>query len=140
VYEATLPGASLLNLKTRNPHHLEEELEKGLSVKILDTLLETLGVDLETLARLLGTGYSTLKTHKRSRSRLTSEQSSKAYRLARIFERAVEVIGAEDEARSWLGDKVLALGKRTPLEAMTTDLGSERVLHLLERLDDGVYS
>jgi putative toxin-antitoxin system antitoxin component (TIGR02293 family) len=140
VYEATLPGASLLKLKARNLQGLEEELERGLPVKTLDTLVEKLGIDLETLASLLGTGFSTLKAHKRSRSRLSPEQSAKAYRLARIFERASEVIGSEDEARGWLGDSVLALGKRTPLQAMTTDLGGERVLHLLERLDDGVFS
>lgn len=140
VDEARLPGALLLGLKARNLQGLEDELDKGLAITVLDTLTETLGIDLATLASLLGTGYSTLKSHKRTKARLTPEQSAKAYRLARLFERTVEVIGSEDDARGWLHNGVLALGKRTPLEAMTNDLGGERVLHLLERLDDGVYS
>jgi putative toxin-antitoxin system antitoxin component (TIGR02293 family) len=140
VYDARLPGASLLGLDVRNLQQLEEELDKGLPIKTLATLMDKAGVDLETLAPVLGTGYSTLRNHRRNRTRLTPEQSAKAYRFARIFERATEVIGSEDDARGWLHEGVLALGKRTPMEAMSSEIGSERVQHLLERLDDGVYS
>jgi putative toxin-antitoxin system antitoxin component (TIGR02293 family) len=140
VYEARLPGTTLLKLKARNLQQLEEALNKGLSIKVLDSLAEKAGVDLKTLASLLGTGYSTLKTHKRTKGRLSPEQSAKAYRFARVVERATEVIGSEEDMRAWLRDPVLALAKRTPLETLTSDLGSERVLQLLERLDDGVYS
>jgi putative toxin-antitoxin system antitoxin component (TIGR02293 family) len=140
VYEATLPGTTLLKLKARNLHQLEEELTKGLNMKALTTLSEKAGTDLKTLASLLGMGYSTLTTLKRTRGRLTPEQSARAYRVARILERAIEVIGSEADVQGWLRDPVLALGKRTPLETMGSAIGSERVLHLLERLDDGVYS
>jgi putative toxin-antitoxin system antitoxin component (TIGR02293 family) len=140
VYDATLPGTSLLKLKAKNLQALESEIDKGLSVKVTDTLTNVLGVSMEGLSGLLGIGYSTLKGKRSEKGRLSPETSSRVYRMARIFERTVEVIGSEKEAKEWLNEPVLALGRRTPLEAMKTDLGCERVEQILERLDDGVYS
>jgi putative toxin-antitoxin system antitoxin component (TIGR02293 family) len=140
VYTARPPGAVLLKLNVANLHELEDALNSGLPIESVETLMNQCGIELTTAAALLGMGYSTLKTYRRNRMRLTPEQSARAYRVARIYERAVAVIGSEVDARAWLAEPVLALGNRTPLAAMTSDLGSERVLHILERLDDGVYS
>jgi putative toxin-antitoxin system antitoxin component (TIGR02293 family) len=138
VFDAVLPGAKLLKLKARNVSQLERELDKGLSMKTIESLAAVAQVSLKSLAPILGLGYSTLITYKRKSERLNPEQSARAYHFARILERATEVIG--NEAQQWLSEPVLALAKRTPLETLHSTLGSERVLQLLERLDDGVYS
>lgn len=137
---AAMPGAALLRITARNAGELEAEIERGLPAPVLGWLGQAAGLSLKALAPVLGASYSTLNRHKGRRERLTSDQSSRAYRLSRLVERAFEVIGSEDEARAWLREPVLALGDRTPLDALRTDLGTERVMGLLERLEDGVYS
>jgi putative toxin-antitoxin system antitoxin component (TIGR02293 family) len=139
VYHAVLPGATLLNLNVSNVAQLEWELFRGLRVAGVRAMGRRIGIDAKTLGRLLGARHQTLQMRHRSR-RLTTQQSAVAYRLARGFEHAVMLIGSETDAREWLREKMPSLGQRTPLEALATVLGYERVLNLLERCEDGVYS
>jgi putative toxin-antitoxin system antitoxin component (TIGR02293 family) len=68
------------------------------------------------------------------------EESDRLLRLARVVERAVQVLGDRERARRWLTAPSPALGQAVPLALLDTDLGTHQVEELLGRIDFGVYS
>lgn len=58
----------------------------------------------------------------------------------RIVMRAAEILGSQEEASHWLDNPNGALGGRTPLELLGTDLGRRQVEDVLGRIEHGVYS
>jgi putative toxin-antitoxin system antitoxin component (TIGR02293 family) len=60
-------------------------------------------------------------------------------RLARLFERAVEVLGSEQHAQKWFQSPVKGLGGKTPLEFADTEPGTQAVEAMLDRIEDGVF-
>jgi putative toxin-antitoxin system antitoxin component (TIGR02293 family) len=137
---ALMPGARLLNLKSRTPQEVESEIDHGIPTSKIDILRNASGITEAQMARVLGISIATLQRRKSRRRILKPDESIRAFRLARIIERANDVLGDAEEAREWLHEPLLAIGNRTPLDAAQTELGSELVLQVLGRLEDGVYS
>ena len=61
---------------------------------------------------------------------LSSEESAKLLRFARVVERAEEVFQAAEPA----------LGGITPLSLLDTDIGADSVLDTLGRIEHGVFA
>ena len=61
-------------------------------------------------------------------------------RLARIYVKAVELIGDEAKAAQWLLTPNRALGGKRPMDQLNTDLGTRAVEDVLGRIAYGVYS
>ena len=61
-------------------------------------------------------------------------------KLVCLFERAVDVLGSEEEARRWLERKQWGLGGAVPLQHAKTESGAREVETLLGRIDYGVLS
>jgi Antitoxin Xre/MbcA/ParS C-terminal toxin-binding domain len=55
-----------------------------------------------------------------------------------LFERAIEVLGNEQNAMRWFRSKVKGLGYNTPLECIKTVRGRQDVEAMLDRIGDGV--
>jgi putative toxin-antitoxin system antitoxin component (TIGR02293 family) len=140
--EAMLPGAELLGLVARNWLELENALQRGLPPRVIKVLKIEIGATAAEIAPLLGLSPATLhrRTSQHPRKRLDPEESARAYRIARVLARATEVLGNRETARSWLREPLLAIGNRTPLDAVRTEPGAELVIQVLGRLEDGVYS
>lgn len=77
-------------------------------------------------------------TYKRRRERLTTEESGRAERLARVYATAQYVWGSDDDARVFLHTPHPLLQGRTPLDVSMTELGARRVEELLWQLFYGV--
>ena len=77
-------------------------------------------------------------TYKRRRSNLTSDESERAERLARIFATTQFVWNSEDDARLFLNTPHPMLKGRTPLDVSMTELGARRVEELLWKLFYGL--
>jgi len=137
-----LPGAALLGLVARNWLELENALQQGLPPRVIKILKDEVGVTVGEIAPLLGLSPATLhrRTSQKPRKRLDPHESARAYRIARVLARATEVLGSRESARSWLREPLLAIGNRTPLDAIRTESGAELVIQVLGRLEDGVYS
>ena len=71
---------------------------------------------------------------------MTFGESERIYRIAKIYDRAVEVFGDEEMGRRWLKEPAWALGDRTPLEFAETELGAQEVDDLLGRIEHGVFT
>lgn len=77
-------------------------------------------------------------TYKRRQKSLTSDESGRAERLARIIATTEFVWSSEDDARLFLNTPHPMLKGRTPLDVSMTELGARRVEELLWKLFYGI--
>ncbi len=112
-----------------------ERLSRGLPAPVFRAVAQSLGAPVKKLAAWLELPERTL----RSRPGLTAAESEKSFRAYRVFRQAQEVLEGEEEARHWLTTPKRALGGRTPVELLKSDVGANEVLNLLGAIDEGVY-
>lgn len=91
-------------------------------------LAEKVGIPARTAARLGG------------RRSLSTHHSELLARLARAFARAGEVLESEASAKRWLVERNAALGGRTPVQLLGTDVGAALVLEELDKIDHGFFA
>jgi putative toxin-antitoxin system antitoxin component (TIGR02293 family) len=68
---------------------------------------------------------------------LTSEESDRLARVARVTRRAVDAFGDEAQALEWLRRTNRTLGGSPPLELLGTDAGAELVADEIGRIEYG---
>jgi putative toxin-antitoxin system antitoxin component (TIGR02293 family) len=76
-------------------------------------------------------------TYKR-RTRLSSSESERTERLARVIAAAEYAWSDRADAREWLTKPHPELGQKTPLETGSSELGARQVEELLDRLVYGI--
>lgn len=113
-------------------------LKKGLPVSSLHKLCLHMGVPESRIATTVNIAQRTL-TRRKSEGRFRPDESERLLRLARLFERAVEVMGSEPSAQKWFQSPVKGLGGKTPLEFADTEPGARAVENMLDRIEDGVF-
>ena len=132
-----------LGLRAATPADAIARVERGFSPAAADRLAERLGLSPLELAAAAGASARTL-ARRRVAGRLATEESDRLYRLARLFERAVDTFGDGSEgaadARRWFHLPQWALGGSTPLAYARTDPGAREVEALLDRIDHGVLA
>ena len=121
---------------------LLSHIEAGLRVSAEQHLRTHLDLPLEDTARLLGASARTLG-RRQTKGCLRAEESDRLYRYARLFERAVDVLGSEDRARQWMKKKQWALGECVPLEMAryrwrATSWARAKKEDLLGRIEHGI--
>jgi putative toxin-antitoxin system antitoxin component (TIGR02293 family) len=125
---AELPnGAAIEAVKRGLPSRLVRQLCDRLDVR-LDTLTGPLQLTLRTLHRRMQNGT------------LAQPESERLLAIARVFSRAVYVLGDREKAAHWLKSHPPVFLGKTPLECMGTWLGIQEVEGVLWRIQDGVYS
>ena len=133
---SALSGWSI-GLGATRPDQLIAYVEEGFDVAALDHLRARLDLTGEEAAALIRTSPRTLARRQKA-GHLSPDESDRLYRLARLFERAVEVLGNEEEARRWLKREQWGLGGAVPLQYAKTEPGAREVETLLDRIDYGV--
>jgi len=142
VSTTTLPAGPDLgwSIGLQDPGTLDQWLDaidRGFETATLDALKKRMELSTADLARWLGTSPRTLKRREAS-GRLTAEESDRLFRLARLFERTVEVLESEADARHWLQSEQHAIGGRVPLDIARYEPGAREVERLLGRLEHGI--
>jgi putative toxin-antitoxin system antitoxin component (TIGR02293 family) len=128
-----------IGLQPQNSAKLIAKIKEGLPVKAFNRLCKNLDISEKALAKTLNIAISTLARRKKT-GRMTFGESERIYRIAKIYDRAVEVFGDEEMGRRWLKEPAWALGDRTPLEFAETELGAQEVDDLLGRIEHGVFT
>lgn len=134
-----LKGVSIPGLDTGDLMVCMNAVKQGLPVRVVDDLCRELELSRSTLAKRAGIPERTLIRRMQGKS-LTPGQSERIVRLARMFDRAVRVLGSKEHARRWLNSPRPQLNGSAPLEMADTELGAEEVAHLLGRIEHGVFS
>lgn len=130
---------NVLNIKTESTDQLIILLKKeGLSTESFDQLKTRLNISDSKLASIMQISNRTLN-RRREKGRLRTDESERVLRLARIYDRAVDVFGSEEAATNWLKHPARGLGGPIPLEYADTAPGAEEVMTLLGRIAHGVF-
>jgi putative toxin-antitoxin system antitoxin component (TIGR02293 family) len=114
---------------------LAEALEKGFPVGALDRICRLIAPDDPTFRNQV-IARATLARRKRQK-RLTTEESERVERLARLWAFAREVWGEDAAARRFLNEPHPLLRGRSPLDVARTDVGAQMVEDILGRLKYG---
>jgi putative toxin-antitoxin system antitoxin component (TIGR02293 family) len=60
--------------------------------------------------------------------------------IQRVSAQAQDVLESAETATNWLKRPNRALGGHAPIDLLDTDMGTEQVVELLDRIEYGVYS
>ena len=138
---ATKPLGWSLGLRAKSPADVIDRVQNGFSMATVERVQRHTGFGEREVAEIMGTSTRTL-ARRRKTGRLDAAESDRLYRIARLFERAVDVFGgdalAADEARLWFRMPQWGLGDQTPLDYARTETGAHEVETLLGRIDAGV--
>jgi putative toxin-antitoxin system antitoxin component (TIGR02293 family) len=136
--EELLGGRRVLRAQPHSALDWIEVIRKGISAAAVPSLLQAY-FSQSDLARAIGIPERTLARRKRE-GVLSSEESAKLLRLARVVGRANEVFEEPQAALRWLKSPNSALSGATPLSLLDTDIGAENVLDTLGRIEHGVFA
>jgi putative toxin-antitoxin system antitoxin component (TIGR02293 family) len=131
---------TLLGLKTFELRMLLGVIAAGLAWKTFEHFRSKTGMSADQVAEMAALSRRTLARRK-NEGRLSAEESDRLVRAARIYHRALHLFdGDREQATRWLTTSNLALGGKTPLSFMATELGAREVEHVIGRAEHGVYS
>ncbi|MFN0303493.1 MAG: antitoxin Xre-like helix-turn-helix domain-containing protein [Burkholderiales bacterium] len=137
--ERLLGGAGVVRAKPTTPGEWIELVRRGLPAAAVDSIAKAVGLSQAELCRLLAISDRTLIRRKKE-GRLSSDESAKVLRVARIVHRAIAVFENRAKALEWLKSPNRALGSASPLSLLDTDLGAEAVFDTLGRIEHGVFA
>ena len=116
-----------------------DRVRDGLPYTVLGAVAKRFDIPLRDLTAVLDLPERTLARRKRER-RLRAGESDRLLRVARVAALAEEILGDQAKAARWLRRPNPALGGRTPLVTLDTDLGASQVETVLHRVEHGVFS
>lgn len=135
---ATLGGRRVFGSRSQHVDLLKE-VERGLPTKAYRIVVDAMGLTPEEEDRLLQVSART-RARWKHRPRLDTATSDRLVRLARILALAIDVLESREHAVAWLREPTDALGDRSPLEVVGTDVGAEKVTNMLYQMEYGVYA
>ncbi|MEL7059569.1 MAG: antitoxin Xre/MbcA/ParS toxin-binding domain-containing protein [Acidobacteriota bacterium] len=135
---AVLGGIAILG-EVETMLELAEKVEDGLPYASWRAFRHEVGLPKKELAELLRIAPRTLDRRQQS-GRLEPDESDRLARVARIFTRAVDVLGSREKARTWFERPNRALGQRKPTALLGTDAGAREVDEVLGRIEHGIFS
>jgi putative toxin-antitoxin system antitoxin component (TIGR02293 family) len=136
---AVLIDDSILGQFGNEAPDLQQAIRGGFPYTVLTSVLASSGLTMIELAKSLNLSLRSLQRRGRQ-ERLTSYESDRIYRLARILALAKELIGDDAAARHWLKQPNQSLGGESPLAALDTEIGARRVEEALGRIAYGGIS
>lgn len=141
--ESLLGGPGVGLRKTRAQANTSSELIKlvrrGLPARAIGAVAKAVELTQAELSETLAIPERTLIRRKKE-STLSTDESAKLVRVARVLQRAIEVFGDRASALDWLKTANCVLDHVTPLSLLDTDLGAEAVLDTLGCIEHGVFA
>jgi putative toxin-antitoxin system antitoxin component (TIGR02293 family) len=115
-------------------------IRRGLPSTSLERLARHLDLSAVATIESLGLAKRTIARRLHEHKPLSTEESERVVRLARVFAEAKHVLGDEAKARRWLHKPNRTLGGETPLHLLDTDIGASAVFEELGRIEHGVFA
>lgn len=134
-----LGGKPVLGRSLRTATDLQAAIREGFPPTVVDEVMHAAGLTLAEVAASLDLSVRSLQ-RRRGQGRLARHESDRLYRLARIIALAKNYIGDDEAATRWLKRPNRALGGKTPLELMDTEIGARAVENVLGRIAYGGVS
>ena len=118
---------------------LADRVRDGLPYATLHALAKRFDIPLRELTTVLDLPDRTMARRKLE-GKLRPAESDRLFRVARVAALAEEILGEKAKAARWLRRPNRALGGKTPLAALSTDLGASQAETVLHRVEHGVFS
>ncbi len=115
-------------------------IRSGLPSAALERMARHLDLSAVATIESLGLAKRTIARRLHEHKPLSTEESERVVRLARVFAEAEHVLGEEAEARRWMRKPNRTLGGETPLHLLDTDIGASAVFEELGRIEHGVFA
>jgi len=134
-----LGGKKVLGREPRSTSDLVEAIQQGLPYESLETIAARVGLTtLEEKSQVLGIPIRTLQ-RRADEGHLKPLESELTIRLARLAQRAEEVLEDIDRAYRFLREPNETLGGKRPIDLIRTDIGTRMVEDVLNRIEYTVY-
>lgn len=134
-----LGGATILQVGPGSLLEWVSSIRRGFPIQALDSLAMNIHATPAELAPFLGVSVRTVAQRRRLGS-LTSQQSERLFRLARVLARAEEVFDDLSNAFHWLTSPLIVLRGETPASLLDTEVGGELVMDTLGRIEHGIFA
>lgn len=132
-----LGGRKTLGLIPKTPLDWIYLLRKGFPAAALTAFSARTGIADAELAQMLRISVRTLASRRSKTVPLSSCESERLFRAARVVARAGEVFGSAAKGVSWLRAGQISLGA-APLSLIDTEVGTGLVLDSLGRIEYGI--
>lgn len=112
--------------------------EKGLPLTAVESLKDQ-GLTFTEISDIV-ISPRTLKHRKSRKEKLSSVETDRALRVARIVDLADKVFGSRMKALLWLRSTDDRLDNRTPMQMLVNESGGRLVESMLWQIDEGIYT
>jgi putative toxin-antitoxin system antitoxin component (TIGR02293 family) len=129
---------SLVGLKAASDLELALLPEKGLPLTAVQSLKDQ-GLTFTEIS-LIVISPRTLKHRKSRKEKLSSVETDRVLRVARIVDLADRVFGSRMKALLWLRSVDDRLDNRTPMQMLVNESGGRLVECMLWQIDEGIYT
>ena len=121
-------------------HAMQSKILEGFPFGTLDKLQQHTGLTMDVVLLLVRIPARTLARRKVD-GKLSPDESERVYRVITVFRAIIKLFdGNTYGARKWFESPCRALGAKTPQEMIITEVGAQRVLTIVGRLEYGVYT
>ncbi len=127
-----------IGIQAKNTDDIIGALKQGFPANSFDKLRDRLKVSDNLLSKIVQIPKRTL-TRRRQDGRLRTDESERVLRIARVYDKALDVLESEEAAGNWLKKPARGLGYKITLEYADTELGAQEVINLLGRIEHGVF-
>ena len=121
-------------------HNMVQELSRGVTGKIAEQFRKKAKIDESAFSSIIG--YSRMhysRLAKDGSKHLRGAASNRLYRLAQILEHSIDLYnGDEETALKWLKTPNVAFDNLTPLNMLSSEVGSDMVDGLITQLELGI--
>ena len=135
-----LGGKQVFKEKITETNEMRELLRKGLPYSSLESLAESLSIQIPTITKVMGMNPRTLLRRKEASKNFSQVESDRLYRIAKVISCAIDVLGSKGKAKEWLSRPNMALGSEIPINLLDTEVGERQVEEVLGRILHGIYS
>ncbi|MGH9840125.1 MAG: type II RES/Xre toxin-antitoxin system antitoxin [Blastocatellia bacterium] len=132
-------GEKKVGSRPRNGLEFISAIRAGLNFSTIQQLADHTGIAPSRIFAAVNLSPRTME-RRRKQKKLTSDESQKIARFARIVALGDDVFEDSKVASQWLERPNRALGGFKPMELLDTDEGAREVESVLLRLEYGVYS
>ena len=117
---------------------LRKHVRAGFAADRVEDVVRQANLPMKDVLALIDLSQRTYERRQSDGKHLTSAQSDRLLRVARVFAKATHVLGTKEKASRFMQKPNRALGGETPLSHIDSELGDDAVLEVLGRIEHGI--